>query len=85
MTNKCCTPLLEIEKVIPILSKITIFGGLTDNQLYSVFKLLEKTSYKIVVKNGEKAIAMEGLEIRDYSEVPVGKITGKFFFVIQQI
>jgi CRP-like cAMP-binding protein len=47
MTNKCCTPLLEIEKVIPILSKITIFGGLTDNQLYSVFKLLEKTSYKM--------------------------------------
>jgi CRP-like cAMP-binding protein len=57
MSNKCCTPLLEIEKIIPILNRITIFGGLTDNQLYSVFKLLEKTSYKMgefIFKQGDE-------------------------------
>ena len=35
--------MLEIEEILPILNQIAIFGGLTDKQLYSVFRLLEKT------------------------------------------
>lgn len=39
-------PLYNVESLIPILSKISIFGGLNDSQLYKVFRKLEKTSYK---------------------------------------
>lgn len=39
-------PLFEIEKIIPLLSKISIFGGLDDNQLYKMFRILQKVSYK---------------------------------------
>lgn len=38
-------PLLDIENVLPILNKISIFGGLSDKQLYEVFRLLEKVYY----------------------------------------
>jgi len=37
--------LLDIEDVLPILNDISIFGGLTEKQLYSVFRLLEQTHY----------------------------------------
>ena len=37
--------LLDIEKVLPILNKISIFAGLTDKHLYTLFRLLEATSY----------------------------------------
>jgi len=43
-------PFLEIEDVLPILNKISIFAGLSDKQLCTLFRLLEKTSYK----KGEK-------------------------------
>jgi CRP-like cAMP-binding protein len=43
-------PLLNIEDVLPILNNISIFAGLSDKQLYTLFRLLEKTSYK----KGEK-------------------------------
>lgn len=33
--------LLEVEKVLPILNKISLFGGLDDAQLYAVFRVLE--------------------------------------------
>lgn len=49
--------LLEIEKIIPILNKIAIFGGLNDKQLYSIFKHLRKTSYKAneyIFKQGDE-------------------------------
>jgi CRP-like cAMP-binding protein len=39
-------PLLDVEKVLPILNKIAIFGGLDDKQLYTVFHLLEVEYYK---------------------------------------
>ena len=39
-------PLLDIEDVLPILNDISIFAGLSDKQLYTLFRLLEKTSYK---------------------------------------
>ena len=38
--------LVEIEKIVPILNTIAIFGGLTDKQLSIVFKLLKSVSYK---------------------------------------
>jgi len=38
--------LLDIDEVAPILSEISIFAGLSDAQLYKLFGLLRKTSYK---------------------------------------
>lgn len=39
-------PLLEVEKVLPILDKIAIFGGLSEDQLYKIFKRLKLDHYK---------------------------------------
>jgi CRP-like cAMP-binding protein len=39
-------PLLDIEDVLPILNEISIFAGLSDKQLYTLFRLLEKAHYK---------------------------------------
>lgn len=39
-------PLLDYEAVIEILNQIALFGALNDEQLYKVFKLLKKISYK---------------------------------------
>ncbi len=38
-------PLLEIEEILPILNKIALFGGLNDMQLYTIFRLLQKTRF----------------------------------------
>jgi len=43
--EKINLPLLDIENIIPVLDKISIFAGLTDTQLQKVFKLLQKVSY----------------------------------------
>jgi len=48
--EKQLSPLLDIEDVLPILNEISILAGLSDKQLYTLFRLLEKTSYK----KGEK-------------------------------
>lgn len=39
-------PLLEVEKVLPILDKIVIFGGLSEAQLYQIFKRLKLVHYQ---------------------------------------
>ena len=39
-------PLLDVEKVLPILNQISILGGLEDEQLYTVFHLLEVEHYR---------------------------------------
>ena len=44
--EKYRSPLLEVEKVLPILNKISILGALEDSQLYTVFRLLEVEEYK---------------------------------------
>jgi len=44
--DKYRPPLLEVEKVLPILNRIAILGGLDDAQLYTVFRLLETEHYK---------------------------------------
>jgi len=48
--EKQLLPLMDIEDVLPILNEISIFAGLSNKQLYKLFRLLEKTSYK----KGEK-------------------------------
>jgi CRP-like cAMP-binding protein len=39
-------PLLDVEKVLPILNRISLFGGLDDAQLYAVFRILETEHYR---------------------------------------
>lgn len=38
-------PLLEVEKILPILDKISIFGGLSESQLYQIFQRLKLVHY----------------------------------------
>jgi len=45
-SEKQLFPLLDIEDVLPILNEISIFAGLSDKQLYTLFRLLEKVNYK---------------------------------------
>ena len=45
MSNHPSEPLLEIEDVLPILNRIAVFGGLSDTQLYEVFRVLEKAHF----------------------------------------
>jgi len=55
--NKTYEPLLGIENVLPILNKISIFTGLSDPQLYTLFRLLSRVSYKaneFVFEQGEE-------------------------------
>ncbi|MBC8469369.1 MAG: cyclic nucleotide-binding domain-containing protein [Planctomycetes bacterium] len=44
--EKQLSPFLDIEDVLPILSKISIFAGLSRKQLDTLFRLLEKARYK---------------------------------------
>jgi len=49
--------LLNTEDVLPILNEISIFAGLSDAQLYKLFRLLRKTHYKAgenVFEEGEQ-------------------------------
>lgn len=49
--------LLDTEEVMPILAEISIFAGLSEKQLYDLFKLLRKTHYKAgekVFQEGQK-------------------------------
>jgi len=54
--NKLSLPLTDIENILPILNKIAIFAGLSDAQLYSLFKILQKVTYEkdeVIFKQGE--------------------------------
>lgn len=54
---KTTKPLLEVKKVLPILNRISILAGLDDNQLYDIFRMLEKTSFadsEVVFKQGDQ-------------------------------
>ena len=44
--NKKCEHLTEIEDILSILNKISIFAGLTDEQLHSFFQRLETIHYE---------------------------------------
>ena len=48
---------MDIERVVPILNKISLFGGLSDKQLYTLFQVLKQVSYKAdeyIFKQGEE-------------------------------
>lgn len=44
--KKTYEPLVDIENVLAILNKISIFAGLSESQLYTLFKLLNKVTFK---------------------------------------
>jgi len=44
-----------------------------------------QTPYKIILQNSEQSVELQGLEIKNYSEIPLDRITQKFFFVIRKI
>ena len=44
--EKQLDPLLNIEDVLPIINEISIFAGLSEKQLYILFRLLKKAHYK---------------------------------------
>ncbi len=48
---------LNIEDVLPIINEISIFAGLSDKQLYALFRLLKKAHY-----SAGKKVFEEGTE-----------------------
>jgi len=46
---------------------------------------LTPTAYTIIVKNADQSVRLNGLEVNNYCQLPLDKITQKFFFVISQI
>ena len=55
--EKSYTPLADIDAVMAILNRISLFGGLTDDQLRILFAYLEQVSYRkdqIIFRQGEK-------------------------------
>jgi len=48
-------------------------------------KQIVRPHYKIVVQNAAKSIKLQGLEIKNYCEIPLNKIKKKFFFIIREI
>jgi hypothetical protein len=50
-----------------------------------VSKEIVQTPYKIVLQNTGQTIELQGLEIKNYCEIPLDKIGQKFFFVIREI
>jgi len=55
--HKTCTAFLDVENILPILNKVSILAGLSDDQLYAIFRLLERVSYKageVIFEQGEK-------------------------------
>ena len=50
-----------------------------------VSKEIVRTPYKILLQNSDKAIELQGLEINNYSEIPLIRIRQKCFFVIRKI
>jgi len=48
-------------------------------------KQIASTDYKIVLRDSKRSVELQGLEITNYCEVPLDKITKKFFFVILKI
>ncbi|TQV84743.1 cyclic nucleotide-binding domain-containing protein [Exilibacterium tricleocarpae] len=50
-------PLLNVEKIRPIMDRISLFGGLSDLQLHSVFPLLKSVRYRAgetIFKQGDR-------------------------------
>ncbi len=55
--NKEYEPLLKVDDVLPILDQISLFGGLSEPQLYKIFKLLQRVHYadqELIFHQGDK-------------------------------
>lgn len=55
--SKVQEPLLDIEDVLLILNKISIFAGMSQKQLFELFRLLKKVSFdkgEIIFEKGDK-------------------------------
>lgn len=86
-------PLEDIKGVMAILNRISIFGGLSEKQLRSIFKLLKKVSYSegeyifkigdepgeiYIVKSGTVKLVDETDEgILELAQLDVGEIFGE--------
>ena len=44
--DKQTEQLLDVDSILPILGKMTILAGLSEKQLYELFRVLEKVSYR---------------------------------------
>jgi len=58
MSDKQYEPLLHIEEVLPIINTIAIFGGLSEQELYTLFRLLKSVGYsegERIFEQGEEA------------------------------
>lgn len=78
--EKSGSPLLDIDKMLPILNRIALFGALSETQLYTVFRMLHYTQYskgKTIFKQGEQPshiyIVLSGCVhiVHDYKATPV--------------
>ena len=56
-----------------------------DDVSHLVSEEIAQTPYKIVLRNTEQSVQLQGLEIKNYCEIPLDKITQRFFFVIRKI
>ena len=64
--RKVYLPLTDIENVLPVLDKISLFGGLSEKQLYTLFKTLEKVTYEqgeLIFKEGDPSSHIYIIEI----------------------
>lgn len=66
---KVYEPILDIENVLAILNKISIFAGLSDGQLYSLFKHLRKVTF-----NANEAVFMQGQQPNHIYIVKKGRV-----------
>jgi len=64
--------------------KIFLFAD-ADDVSSLVSEQIVKTPYKITFRNAGQSIELQGLEIKNYCEIPPGKIAQKFFFVILRL
>jgi hypothetical protein len=46
---------------------------------------IAQTPYKIVLQNTAQSIELQGLEVKNYCEIPLDKLSRKFFFVIHRL
>jgi hypothetical protein len=75
-------------KQISVLTRrgLKIFLFVSANDIPSLVNgQITTTPYKITLQNSKQSIELQGLEINNYSEIPLDKITQKFFFVICKI
>ena len=64
--------------------KIFLFVGAGDVSSLASEEIVQ-TPYKIILRNAKQSVELQGLEIKNYCEIPLDRIAQKFFFVIRKI